>query len=566
MGKLRENILFWVLLIAGLCCCCFSLLRRFAVEARDRSAAFAISYQHVQLLARESGLETDEWLARLSGAGVHYLVANNMNFHEAQAAAAAHGMEIGRASATARPGDAFLLPPLDLDMYSRRPVRGFDLPQGDRSVPTALVENWKRSGLDTRAPFNELLQVWDGPMVKTMYMLVEYHQNYAAGDTPSNPENIIFTGIFERNIRLVVLTPMTPYAYNEGSVVGDPAEYEKMMASLAERLAERGLRVGDVFSCMEAPARSPALLFGCMMLPLAMGLLLLTRLLSLTGRWKNGLLLLGAAVAALGCFIPPDENIELLQKCVAFGTAVLAACWAALWLGMIASDRDSPWTRWKGPLPLRYLAALAGLLACALAGGLTVGALLADRTYLFGFAIFTGVKLSQILPIAFSGVLLLVILFLRNRREGWHRPPLALVFAMFLAAGAALVVIVLRSGDNMIPVAALELKLRDWLELKLFARPRTKEFLLAFPALALFVTACEKRVPILALPLGVLSEVGAVSVVNTFCHMFTPLRVSLIRTALGAALGAVIGLAGLAVFAWLLELGRKRDLKRRGKP
>ena len=486
-----------------------------------------------------------------------------MNFYEAQTKAAAHGMEMGRASATARPGDAFLLPPMDLSMVTRRPVRGYDVPDGDHSVPTALIENWKRSGLDTRNAFNGLLSVWEGPMLKTMYLLVEYHQYYATTGTPSNPENIIFSGVAERNARLVVLTPMTPYAFDEGSVVSDPAEYEKMMASLTERLAARGLTVGDSFTCMDAPIRTPALVFCCMMLPLAMGLLLLTKLFPLKGWMKNALLALGVAVAAWGCFSLPDEHIKALQKYVAFGTAVAAACWAALWLGMIASDGDSWWTRRakRLALPLRYLLALAGLLACALAGGLTVGSLLADRTYLFGFVVFYGVKLSQILPIAFSGAVLLVVLFFRNGREGRRRPPLALAVAMFVAAGAALVVILLRSGDNMIPVADLELQLRDWLELKLYARPRTKEFLLAIPSLALFVTACEKRVPVLALPLGVLAEVGAVSVVNTFCHIFTPLRVSLIRTALGAGIGAVIGLVGMAVFAWLLDFGQRRGPK-----
>ena len=171
---------------------------------------------------------------------------------------------------------------------------------------------------------------------------------------------------------------------------------------------------------------------------------------------------------------------------------------------------------------------------------------------------FYGVKLAQIVPIAFSAVLLFAVLFLRNRKEGRRRPPLALIIALFAAVAAALVVILLRSGDNMIPVSQLELDLRNWLEIKLYARPRTKEFLLAFPALALYVTACEKRVPILALPLGVLSEVGAVSVVNTFCHFFTPLRVSVIRTAIGTGIGAVIGLIGMAVFALLLDLGQKK--------
>ena len=418
MQKLRDNILFWILLVIGVACNGFAVIRRFAVEEADREAAFAISYQHVQLLARESGLELDTWLDRLSGAGIHYLVGNNMNYNEVRAAAARHGMETARASATAQSGDAFLLPPMDLSMTTRRPVRGYDIPDGDHSVPTALIENWRRTGLDTRNAFNALLHVWEGPLVKTLYMLVEYHQNYADSGSPSNPENIIFSAVAERNARLVVLTPLTPYAYNEGSVVTDPAEYEKMMASLTERLAARGITVGARFSCMKAPVRTPALVFGSMMLPLAMGLLLLATLIPAMKPWmKNVLLLLGVAVAAYCCFFPPDDHIKILQKYVAFGTAVLAACWGAMWLGYIASDRDTRWRRSKLSLPLRYLLAMAGLMACALAGGLTIGSLLADRTYLYGFVVFSGVKLSQILPLGFSGLVLL-------RPEGLAAPAL----------------------------------------------------------------------------------------------------------------------------------------------
>ena len=125
MQKLRDNILFWILLVIGVACNGFAVIRRFAVEEADREAAFAISYQHVQLLARKSGLELDTWLDRLSGAGIHYLVGNKMNFNEVRAAAARHGMETARASATAHSGDAFLLPPMDLSMTTRRPVRPF---------------------------------------------------------------------------------------------------------------------------------------------------------------------------------------------------------------------------------------------------------------------------------------------------------------------------------------------------------------------------------------------------------------------------------------------------------
>ena len=116
---------------------------------------------------------------------------------------------------------------------------------------------------------------------------------------------------------------------------------------------------------------------------------------------------------------------------------------------------------------------------------------------------------------------------------------------------------VLRSGDNMIPIAQAELDFRNWLEYELYARPRTKEVLMAFPVLALFLVACRRRIPILIWPLGVLSCVAPVSVVNTFCHSMTPVTMSIVRTLLGCGFGMILGILGMYVF--LLLLGRKKN-------
>jgi len=102
-----------------------------------------------------------------------------------------------------------------------------------------------------------------------------------------------------------------------------------------------------------------------------------------------------------------------------------------------------------------------------------------------------------------------------------------------------------------------EVRVRNWLELTFYARPRSKEFLLAFPALALFLEADRRRAPLLALPLGVLAELGAVSVINAFCHGFTPLRVSLIRAGLSAVLGLALGLVLLFLVRRLLPERRE---------
>ena len=51
---------------------------------------------------------------------------------------------------------------------------------------------------------------------------------------------------------------------------------------------------------------------------------------------------------------------------------------------------------------------------------------------------------------------------------------------------------------------------------------------------------------------GVLAALESVSVINSFCHIVTPVHVTLIRTLLGALIGFVIGAVLCAVLDRLL--------------
>ena len=331
----------------------------------------------------------------------------------------------------------------------------------------------------------------------------------------------------------------------------DPAAYIGLLESLTQRLNARSLRAGGTFSCLAAPARSRVLTAGMCLLPAAMAVFFLGLLVPLSPLWEGLLLGLGAAAALGGGLLLPG----LLLKTVPLGAALLAGCFAGYWLAELRKPDGPPGgvrQDWY-----RYLTALAGLLVLSLGGGLVIGALLADRAYLWGFAVFTGVKLSQLLPVVFTGGLLALRLRPWERRAAVRRFPLIPVL-LFLAVGAALALLVLRSGDNLLQAGQPERDFRNALEQLLYVRPRTKEFLLAFPTLALYVLACERKADAAALPLGIIAEVGAVSVINTFCHLFTPLRVSLARTVLSGLMGLVLGLA-LLFIAGLFPFGKEKN-------
>ena len=535
--KNKPGILFWIMLALGLVCSVSLLFGRIVAEEKSDSAACAVLYDDVLLLSDTDGRPADAWLTDLKNAGISYLVITDENEAEGTALADAAGMLVGRAGYTAKSGDAFLMPP-----PPGRGVKGYDVPNslgGEAAVPLALVENYDRTGVVMPEGFDP--DSWDGPMVKTLYMYDAYAYHYVPAEPACENENILFRAVTDRSMRLVIVTPLE---YEGGGVVADPAAYEDMLSGLLERIADRGLTLARDFSVLEAPAMNRFLLAGAVLLAAAAAVFFLTMLVPMKPMAQNILYAAGAAASVGGGIVLPT----LMQKLAAFGAAALAPCFTAILL-----CRAYRWkTAERRQMAVRFIGLLAAMLGISVAGGLYVASLLGTRQYMLEFSVFAGVKLAQMIPLAVTAVLLFFTLR-RFPYEEKRRLPKVLVVFMLVGVGAALVVVLLRSGDNMIPVAKAEIAARTWLEHILYARPRTKEMLIAFPALALFVAACARRISLFTLPLGVLAEVGSVSVVNTFCHTFTAVKVSFIRTLLSAGIGLVIGLAALAVFCLLVR-------------
>lgn len=111
-------------------------------------------------------------------------------------------------------------------------------------------------------------------------------------------------------------------------------------------------------------------------------------------------------------------------------------------------------------------------------------------------------------------------------------------------------IMVARSGnDSGIGVSSIELKIRALLGKELYVRPRTKEFLVGYPAMILGIAYALRGRREWAAPLIVVGSVGLISVFNTFCHIHTPLEISLIRIFNGAVAGILVG----ALAYWVLR-------------
>ena len=284
------------------------------------------------------------------------------------------------------------------------------------------------------------------------------------------------------------------------------------------------------------------------------GLILLLRVFTgITGKafWRALLaaLLVGTVLAIPGTGAKGREILALLAACI-FPT--LGLCYFAL----PAASPPAPAS--LGRTLSRAFATYARMSGLTLIGIVLVVGLLSGRLFLIKVDEFFGVKLVLVTPVLLVAAYYALGLAELRLDAPWTtrrdraletvrgvaaQPLLVGQIVISLVALVALALFVARSGnDPGVGVSATELKTRALLDKYLFVRPRTKEFLLGHPALFFALAAAYGgRFPRTILPLLVIGAIGQSSLMDTFCHLHTPLFISLLRGLIGWALGAVIG-------------------------
>ncbi|WP_427366142.1 DUF5693 family protein [Candidatus Caldatribacterium saccharofermentans] len=185
----------------------------------------------------------------------------------------------------------------------------------------------------------------------------------------------------------------------------------------------------------------------------------------------------------------------------------------------------------------------------AFAGSLVIAQGLYHWLFVQRIEQYFGVKVMLTFPV----VLVFLYLFRRRLLGGSLQEVLLgdlrrfeLLVAAFL--GVAFVLYLTRSGNfPLLGAGRLENQMRTFLERILFARPRTKEFLVGYPALWLLASLRDLR-PVYRMVLWLSATVGFVTMVNSFCHLHTPLLFTLLRFANALSLSVpVFGVYYLAV-------------------
>lgn len=204
--------------------------------------------------------------------------------------------------------------------------------------------------------------------------------------------------------------------------------------------------------------------------------------------------------------------------------------------------------------------ALITLLLCA---GVQ-SSLLSGLDYYINSLIFRGIKLSLIVPVAYTSVAYGIIFADKNenyiKKIGNILKSDIKVYWVIIAAsiGTVAAIYLIRSG-NVNEISGLESAMRNTIAELMPARPRTKEFLVGWPCLILLLYFVKNtNCTVLNWCLAVGSSILFASVINSFCHVFTSVETMYARVFNGLIIGMAISAALLIVCHIVRNFAAKR--------
>jgi hypothetical protein len=373
-------------------------------------------------------------------------------------------------------------------------------------------------------------------------------------------------GVRERNIRVIYLRTfphVIQSAGADGAQTTLSAEQTNlvMLRELRDRLEANGFHEGRAEGFVDFKGGKLPLLWFLALLGTAAAFVLLLDLFGWIRPWMPWALYALTTIAYWGAVIVHHD--EFVRKAGALGAAltfaILAGVSLARWFNnngasMARSDESSrasiarpvESSRASIARPLGEGAvALVTSVAIACVGAAFVTALLAQATFMLEINQFVGVKTLLVVP-PLALLLLYAFTPMFGARIKFGDAVVAPVkawqlAALFVLAGAA-VMLVLRSGNQPdIGVSGFETQLRGLLAQLLGARPRFKEFAIGYPLIVLLPVLTGQARRWIGWLVVLCAGIGLADVLDTFSHIHTPLHVGLLRTLNGVVLGFIIG-------------------------
>lgn len=209
----------------------------------------------------------------------------------------------------------------------------------------------------------------------------------------------------------------------------------------------------------------------------------------------------------------------------------------------------------------RAIAQMMGLCAVSAIGALLMVGVLSDKAFMLKLSSFVGIKIAHLIPI----LVVPFVIYIWRADKPLERIKTLLNKALdykwaivFGVVAVALLIYVSRTGNEAGEISGLEAAMRQFLNDTMGVRPRSKEFLIGYPATILYLMYANKRPALWVLTIPLV--IGQISLVNTYAHIHTPLLISMQRSANGILLGIVIAVLtvmlvklGIKLFRWACD-------------
>jgi len=435
----------------------------------------------------------------------------------------------------------------------------------DNKMKVVLIETEVQRGILKQEDIVGLTESLDYDVVR-LFSMVPYIQerykfyNYEGAE---EIENTLYRAVTERNIRLIFFRA---FKENRDDYVTDYQEYERTFNSFKQRIAEHNMYLGDASTMRPNQVN----LIYKMLIGLGIfggGMILLGMIFKINEKLNKLMIILGAPLSIIVPYIIPNtsEKLYSIAAAIVFPTLSMAY-FCKVMKSKYLENKD--W-KWKEIFFIGIKTLLIMVLITSI-GALYVASILSGIEYLLEIDIFRGVKVAQLIPISLYALIFLVYFGFRrkNTTENGIRISeikdilyldikVITVIVAVIALVAGYIYIARTGHETSVQPSNLEMIARNFLELKLLARPRTKEFVLAFPAVILAAYMIKYKSNIAMFVLGIIITIGQTSIVNTFCHLRTPLYLSIIRTFYSVLFGIILGIIYTGLLVFVMKIAKK---------
>jgi hypothetical protein len=429
----------------------------------------------------------------------------------------------------------------------------------NNNVTIGLIENTTQRQNIMQFGVEEVAQSsqYDAVRVFTVWPYIQNRYQYYGYEGAKEIENTLFRAVVERNIRVIYYKPIFEME-DLHTYVTDVEEYQQLFYNLEERLAEHGFTPGKAVQM--APYQVGAIQKIMMGLGSVLGVLLLLGILFPIPKKVQLALGIVGGIGVAGMALAMPEWFELTASF--FGAVVISSIAISFFTyqARLAQDHLSEQEP-LGKIIAFGVGTLVVSVAIALLGGLFSAAPISSIPYMLEIDIFRGVKVAQLLPMAFYVLAFLAFFGYGESKKKVGRlefhdikellnlsVKIWMIVLGILVLGMGAYYIIRTGHSSNIEVSSLEMVVRNKMEDLLIARPRTKEFLIAFPAIIMMIYASVRRFKLWTILFGLAGVIGMTSVANTFQHIRTPLYLGVYRTGYGLLFGIILGVLGVLLW------------------